>query len=268
MEEEAKMPLLVASTRTEKKDHSLLTDDRDAVASLRSDFFSKLPEKPRNSCSKTLNITIEFSAIKSHSSKSKKKKKILNYPSVLATGEPDEDRVLRLVVALVIEMHKCPLDFSNEGPLNYLDGVKDSECVSTDCVNSFDLRIMPQDEVCFEVLVQTVEQLIRDKSAPAEVLQKLTYLVLRHDPQDEVITHPESFTSSSGTYIHSSIQLLPENIELSKDMPLKEAHTIGESLQIKIEELPEVERAFVHLDYECEHKPEHSVLIRLPSSQH
>ncbi|XP_031378588.1 metal tolerance protein 4-like [Punica granatum] len=121
----------------------------------------------------------------------------------------------------------------------------------------------------FEVLVQTVEQLIRDKSAPAEVLQKLTYLVLRHDPQDEVITHPESFTSSSsGTYIHSSIQLLPENIELSKDMPLKEAHTIGESLQIKIEELPEVERAFVHLDYECEHKPEHSVLIRLPSSQH
>lgn len=45
-------------------------------------------------------------------------------------------------------------------------------------------------------------------------------------------------------------------------MPLKEAHAIGESLQIKIEELPEVERAFVHLDFECDHKPEHSILTR------
>lgn len=56
------------------------------------------------------------------------------------------------------------------------------------------------------------------------------------------------------------------DIELPEDLPLKEAHAIGESLQIKIEELPEVERAFVHLDYECDHKPEHSVLSRLPSS--
>ena len=57
------------------------------------------------------------------------------------------------------------------------------------------------------------------------------------------------------------------DIELPEDLPLKEAHAIGESLQIKIEELPEVERAFVHLDFECDHKPEHSILRKLPSSQ-
>lgn len=57
------------------------------------------------------------------------------------------------------------------------------------------------------------------------------------------------------------------DIELPEDLPLKEAHPIGESLQIKIEELPEVERAFVHLDTECEHKPEHSVLSSLSRSQ-
>lgn len=57
------------------------------------------------------------------------------------------------------------------------------------------------------------------------------------------------------------------DIELPEDLPLKEARAIGESLQIRIEELPEVERAFVHLDTECEHKPEHSVLSTLPSSQ-
>lgn len=50
-------------------------------------------------------------------------------------------------------------------------------------------------------------------------------------------------------------------------MPLKEAHAIGESLQIKIEELQEVERAFVHLDFECSHKPEHSILSKIPNME-
>ena len=47
---------------------------------------------------------------------------------------------------------------------------------------------------------------------------------------------------------------------------MKEAHAIGESLQNKLEKLPEVERAFVHLDFECEHKPEHTVLSKLPNT--
>lgn len=57
------------------------------------------------------------------------------------------------------------------------------------------------------------------------------------------------------------------DIELPEELPLKEAHAIGETLQIKIEKLSEVERAFVHLDFECEHKPEHSILSRLPNTQ-
>lgn len=56
------------------------------------------------------------------------------------------------------------------------------------------------------------------------------------------------------------------DIELPEDLPLKEAHAIGETLQIKIEKLPEVERAFVHLDFECDHKPEHSVPHKLPNN--
>jgi DNA-directed RNA polymerase subunit L len=49
-------------------------------------------------------------------------------------------------------------------------------------------------------------------------------------------------------------------------MLLREAHTIGELLQEKIEKLPEVERAFVHIDFESTHKPEHKVRSRLPST--
>ena len=47
------------------------------------------------------------------------------------------------------------------------------------------------------------------------------------------------------------------DIVLPEDMPLKEAHDIGEQLQIKIEKMEDVERAFVHLDYEWDHKAEH-----------
>lgn len=68
------------------------------------------------------------------------------------------------------------------------------------------------------------------------------------------------------------------DIVLAEDMILKEAHDIGESLQKKIEELPDVERvrfihsyihlysplfkAFVHIDYEYAHNPsiEHKVV--------
>ncbi|KAJ7971419.1 Metal tolerance protein [Quillaja saponaria] len=98
------------------------------------------------------------------------------------------------------------------------------------------------------------------QSASPEVLQKLTYLVLRHHPQIKRIDTVRAYT-------FGALYFVEVDIELPEDLPLKEAHFIGESLQIKIEELPEVERAFVHLDYECEHKPEHSVLSRLPDSQ-
>ena len=40
-------------------------------------------------------------------------------------------------------------------------------------------------------------------------------------------------------------------------MPLRLTHDIGESLQLKLETLPEVERAFVHIDWEWAHAPEH-----------
>ena len=36
---------------------------------------------------------------------------------------------------------------------------------------------------------------------------------------------------------------------------LQEAHDIGESLQQKVESLDDVERAFVHLDFETSHDP-------------
>ncbi|XP_057872395.1 metal tolerance protein 4 isoform X3 [Cryptomeria japonica] len=98
------------------------------------------------------------------------------------------------------------------------------------------------------------------QTAPPEMLQKLTYMVLRHDNQIKRVDTVRAYT-------FGVLYFVEVDIELAEDLPLKVAHTIGETLQIKIESLPEVERAFVHLDFECDHKPEHSVLNKLPSTQ-
>ncbi|XP_057418384.1 metal tolerance protein 4-like [Lotus japonicus] len=97
------------------------------------------------------------------------------------------------------------------------------------------------------------------QSASPEVLQKLTYLAINHPQIKRVDTVP--------TYTFGVLYFVEVDIELPEDVPLKEAHTIGETLQIKIEKLPDVERAFFHLDFECDHKPEHSVLSKLPNNQ-
>ncbi|KAK7321432.1 hypothetical protein VNO77_32077 [Canavalia gladiata] len=97
------------------------------------------------------------------------------------------------------------------------------------------------------------------QSAPPEVLQKLTYLVIMHSQIKRIDT--------VRAYTFGVLYFVEVDIELPEDLPLKEAHAIGESLQIKLEKLPEVERAFVHLDFECDHKPEHSVLNKLPDTK-
>jgi divalent metal cation (Fe/Co/Zn/Cd) transporter len=42
---------------------------------------------------------------------------------------------------------------------------------------------------------------------------------------------------------------------MDRNERLEVAHDVAEDLQMKIEKLPEVERAFVHIDYETSHKP-------------
>ncbi|KAJ4885067.1 putative metal tolerance protein C3 [Raphanus sativus] len=97
------------------------------------------------------------------------------------------------------------------------------------------------------------------QTAPPEFLQKLTYLVLRQGA-DNI-----KCVDTVRAYTFGVLYFVEVDIELPENLPLKEAHAIGESLQIKLEELPEVERAFVHLDFESRHKPEHSVLSTIPN---
>jgi len=90
-------------------------------------------------------------------------------------------------------------------------------------------------------------------SAPPAVIGQLAYLAAHHDARilrvDKVLAY------------HFGMRYIVEvDVVLPEDMPLKLTHDIGESLEIKIEKMSIVERAFVHLDYECTHQPEHKIV--------
>ncbi|KAJ8763033.1 hypothetical protein K2173_023238 [Erythroxylum novogranatense] len=88
------------------------------------------------------------------------------------------------------------------------------------------------------------------RTAPPEFLAKLTYLIWNHHEEIEHIDTVRAYTFGSNYFVEVDI-VLPE------DMSLRKAHNIGETLQEKLELLPEVERAFVHIDFEFSHRPEH-----------
>ncbi|CAI5965992.1 unnamed protein product [Closterium sp. NIES-65] len=98
------------------------------------------------------------------------------------------------------------------------------------------------------------------RSAPPEFLQKITYLCWNHHEAILAIDTVRAYTF--GTLYFTEVDVV-----LPRDMPLEETHDIGESLQNKLERLPEIERAFVHLDYEETHDIGESLqnkLERLP----
>lgn len=99
-------------------------------------------------------------------------------------------------------------------------------------------------------VLENVNSLV-GKSATPDYLQKLTYLCWNHHKAVRHIDTVRAYTFGSHYFVEVDI-VLPAS------MPLQEAHDIGESLQEKLELLPEIERAFVHLDYEYTHKPEHA----------
>ncbi|XP_008794598.1 metal tolerance protein 5-like isoform X2 [Phoenix dactylifera] len=99
-------------------------------------------------------------------------------------------------------------------------------------------------------VLENVNSLVGRSAAP-EYLQKLTYLCWNHHEAIRNIDTVRAYTFGSNYFVEV-------DIVLPSEMPLRDAHDIGEALQEKLELLPEIERAFVHLDYEFTHRPEHA----------
>lgn len=86
---------------------------------------------------------------------------------------------------------------------------------------------------------------------------KLIWIALQHSKE---IQEVDTVTA----YTFGVRYLVEMHIVLSRDMRLEEAHDIGETLQLKLESLKEVERAFVHLDFETGHTPSSEHILTGP----
>ncbi|ORY71767.1 cation efflux family-domain-containing protein [Pseudomassariella vexata] len=84
-----------------------------------------------------------------------------------------------------------------------------------------------------------------------EMQQLITYVCLTHSPAILGIDTVRVY--------HSGPRLIAEvDVVMDPDSTLRDTHDVAEELQFKLEDLPDVERAYVHVDYETTHKPEHA----------
>ena len=92
---------------------------------------------------------------------------------------------------------------------------------------------------------------ITGHTAPPEFIASVNALAAAHSPQLSV--------DCTRAYHFGSRFNVEMEIVLPGDMTVAESHDIALALQHKIEELEEVERAFVHVDYLTRDAPEHKV---------
>ncbi|KAI2174003.1 hypothetical protein LOZ22_006027 [Ophidiomyces ophidiicola] len=73
---------------------------------------------------------------------------------------------------------------------------------------------------------------------------------MTHSPLINAIDTVRAYTSGPRLVVEVDIVMDP-------DSSLRATHDVAEELQMKLESLPDVERAYVHVDFETTHKPEH-----------
>jgi cation diffusion facilitator family transporter len=93
-------------------------------------------------------------------------------------------------------------------------------------------------------------QLLIGVTADTEMQQLITYISMTHHPLIKAIDTVRAWHSGPRLVVEVDVVMAPEE-------SLKATHDVAEELQMKLEDLPDVERAYVHVDYETTHKPEH-----------
>jgi len=86
--------------------------------------------------------------------------------------------------------------------------------------------------------------------APPDLVARLTNIVFCHDGRVQKVDTCRAYHFGERFLVEVEIVMLPET-------PLRESHDVGITLQHKIERLEEVERAFVHIDYQVRDVDDH-----------
>ncbi|KIM31755.1 hypothetical protein M408DRAFT_327197 [Serendipita vermifera MAFF 305830] len=93
-------------------------------------------------------------------------------------------------------------------------------------------------------------ELLAGKSAPHEFLQLIIYKSATFSDEIEKIDTVRAYHTGPDLFVEV-------DIVMAGTTPLSAAHDLSQQLQDKLELLPGVARAFVHVDHETTHKPEH-----------
>ncbi|KIX06735.1 uncharacterized protein Z518_04711 [Rhinocladiella mackenziei CBS 650.93] len=95
------------------------------------------------------------------------------------------------------------------------------------------------------------------KSAPQDFLNKIVYVSITHDDRIQKIDTVRAY--HAGDKFYAEVDII-----MSEDESLKVTHDVSQSLQRKLEGLADVERAFVHVDYDDLHDvhEEHKALYK------
>ncbi|KEZ39481.1 hypothetical protein SAPIO_CDS9347 [Scedosporium apiospermum] len=88
--------------------------------------------------------------------------------------------------------------------------------------------------------------LLVGKAAPRDFINKLVYISMTHDEQILKVDTCRAYHAGQKYYVEV-------DVVMDESAPLRITHDVAQGLQRKIEGLADVERAFVHVDYEHEH---------------
>jgi Dimerisation domain of Zinc Transporter len=88
-------------------------------------------------------------------------------------------------------------------------------------------------------------------TAPGDFIAKINALADEH--------HPDITIDCTKAYLCGAQYIVEVEIVMPPESPLKETHDIALELQHKIENIDNVERAFVHVDHTHRDVPEHKV---------
>ncbi|CAO3642804.1 unnamed protein product [Cunninghamella blakesleeana] len=103
------------------------------------------------------------------------------------------------------------------------------------------------------VLLENIRRLT-GQAASADDIKQLTYFIYRFSPKITAVDTVRAYYNGDRLLAEIDIILPPE-------CPLHEAHDVGEALQDALEMMDNVERAFVHLDYNSDHEVEHRRVV-------
>ncbi|KAK0615387.1 Metal tolerance protein 9 [Lasiodiplodia hormozganensis] len=102
--------------------------------------------------------------------------------------------------------------------------------------------------ILFSWVSQAFDQvwLLVGKAASREFINKVIYVTMTHDPRISKVDTCRAYHAGERLYVEVDIVMDPE-------ICLRDSHDVSQTLQRKLEGLADVERAFVHVDYEHDH---------------